>query len=44
MTGIEHNVSTHYFQIRFANQEVYTSPPVSKENAITFLKINTPVN
>lgn len=44
MTGIEHNVSTHYFQIRFANQEVYTSPPVSKEKAITFLKINTPVN
>ena len=43
-TGIEHNVSTHYFRIRFANQEVYTSHPVSTEKGITILKIKTSVN
>lgn len=43
-TSIERNVSTHYFEIRFANQEVYTNPPVSKQKGITILKINTPVN
>ena len=44
MTGLEKNVSTHYFEIKFANQAVYTNPPVSKEKRITILKINTPVN
>lgn len=43
-TGIERNVSTHYFQIKFANQEVYANHPVSNQKAITILKINTPVN
>ncbi len=44
MAGVEHNVSTHYFQIKFANQEVYTSPPVSNSKGITILKLITPVN
>ncbi len=43
-TAIEGNVSTYYFQIRFANQEVYTSPAVSNEKGSAILKINTPVN
>lgn len=44
MTGVERNVSTHYFQIRFANQEVYASPPGPPTKSIGILKINTPVN
>lgn len=42
--SIEHNISTHYFQIRFANQEVYTTPPVSNKKNISILKINSSVN
>lgn len=44
LTGVEHNISGHYFRIRFADQEVYTNPQISNRLEVTSLKINTPVN
>ncbi len=38
------NVSLHYFRIKFANQQVYTSPPPSNENGSRILKLKTPLN
>ncbi len=42
--SIDPNVSLHYFRIKFANQQVYTSPPASNENTNGILELKTPLN
>ena len=42
--SIEPNVSLHYFRVKFANQQVYTSPPSSNENTNGILELKTPLN